>query len=382
MSDLPPPGSPDPIPPFTPGTAIPPVAPVPTTMPTTPPPGVLPPASAAYVPPTPIRIRPWPFLLGATAVAVLATVGVLASTWDLPRIQYFHDAYVAWAEPVSDEVAAIAAATGMSAEGELIYRASTPAIEDDDDFNEHCSIEGGAVLGCYHEGNLYVYAVTDERLAGTVEVTAAHEMLHAAYERLDAEERARVDTLVEEAIAAIPEDDPVYEDLSLYPEFQLADEWHSRLGTEFADLPPALEEHYAVYFDDRAKVVELNEQATAYFDQLQEQIDALVAEIDALDPVLEARIAAYEAAVEAFNADVSSFNTRADNGAFASQAQFDRERNALVARGDALDAEYAAIDAEIIRYNGLVEQLTALDEDYAELYSALDSSDDQESLDP
>ena len=376
MSHLPPPAGP-------PREGIPPVAPV-VAPPTTPQPapGVLPPAAGAYVPPKPIRIRPWPFLLGGMAVAVIATVGVLASTWTLPRIQYFHDAYVAWSEPVSDDVAAIAQSTGMSVEGELIYRASTPAIEDDDDFNQHCSIEGGAVLGCYYEGNLYVYAVTDERLAGTVEVTAAHEMLHAAYERLSPEEQARIDGLVEEAIAAIPEDDPVYEDLALYPAAQLADEWHSRLGTEFADLPPALEEHYAIYFDDRAKVVELNVQANALFNELQAQIDALVTEIDALDPALDARIAAYEASVDAFNADVDAFNARNDSGYYTTQAQFDRDRNALVARGDALDAEYAAIDEQITYYNALVAQLTALDEDYADLYSALDSSDDQETVNP
>ena len=380
MSELPPPfGAPrDVVPPV----AIPPVAPVTPVLPSTPAPGVLPPAPRAYVPPTPIRIRPWPFLLGSMAIAVVVVVGVLASSWNIASIQRFNDAYIAWSEPVSDDVAEIAQTTGMSAEGELIFRASTPAIEDDDDFNQHCSIEGGAVLGCYYEGNLYVYAVTDERLAGTVEVTAAHEMLHAAYERLSPDEQARIDGLVEEAIAAIPSDDPVYEDLALYPAAQLADEWHSRLGTEFADLPPALEEHYANYFDDRAKVVELNVQANAYFNELQAQIDGLVTEIDALDPVLDARIAAYESAIATYNADVDAFNDRNASGYYTSEAQFNRDRNALVARGDELDAEYAAIDAEITRYNDLIAQLTALDEDYADLYSALDSSDDQDSIDP
>ncbi len=329
-----------------------------------------------------VRIRLWPFLLGGMTVGVITTLALLASTWTLPSIQYFHDAYVAWSEPLPDDVAAIAAATGMSEEGELVYRASTPAIEDDDDFNQHCSIEGGAVLGCYFEGNVYVYAVTDERLAGTVEVTAAHEMLHAAYERLSPDERERVDALVDEAIAAIPDDDPVFDDLELYAPAQHADEWHSRLGTEFADLPPALEEHFARYFDDRAKVVELNEQATALFNQLRAQIEALVAEIDALDPVLDARIAAYEAAIADYNADVDSFNARADSGAFGSLQQFNQERAVLISRGSALDAEGAALDAEINRYNGLVEQLTALDADYADLYSALDSSDGTDGVSP
>jgi hypothetical protein len=328
------------------------------------------------------RIRLWPFLLGGMAVAVITTLALVASSWTLPRIQHFHDAYIAWSEPIPDDVAAIAAATGMSEEGELIYRASTPEVEDDDDFNEHCSIEGGAVLGCYYEGNVYVYAVTDERLAGTVEVTAAHEMLHAAYERLSPDERDRIDALVDEAIAAIPDDDPTFDDLELYPAAQHADEWHSRLGTEFAELSPALEEHFARYFDDRAKVVELHVQATALFNELRAQIEALVEEIDALDPVLDARIAKFEAAIDRYNADVDSFNARAENGSFSSQQQFDSERAVLVSRGAALDAEGAALDAEIDRYNGLVEQLTALDADYAELYSALDSNDDTGSVSP
>jgi cell division protein FtsB len=340
------------------------------------------PFEASYPRPTRIRIRPWPFLLGGMAITVLVVLGVLASSWNPGRIQGFHDAYVAWAEPIPDDVAAIARTTGMSRTGELIYRASTPAIEDDTAFNQHCAIEGGAVLGCYAEGNVYVYAVTDSRLAGTVEVTAAHEMLHAAYERLSPDEQTRIDGLVEEAIATIPEGDPVYADLALYPAEQLDDEWHSRLGTEFADLPPALEEHYAVYFDDRATVVELNVRANASFTELQAQIDALVTEIDALDPVLDARMASYDAAVSAYNADVDRFNGRADSGYYTSQAQFDRDRDALVARGAALDAEFAALDAEITRYNGLVAQLTALDADYADLYSALDSSDDQQTVAP
>ena len=353
------------------------------------PPVVVPPsaeqplASAQYgvqvpgpAPREPFRLRAWPFLVAASAIATIVGGASVVSSWSLADTQYAHDAYVAWDQPVSDRVAAIARSTGMSLEGELIYRASTPAVEDDDAFNQHCSLEGGAVLGCYAAGVIYVYDVTDERLAGTVEVTAAHEMLHAAYERLPAAERTRVDDLVAAFVATIPAEEEVFQDLALYPDEQLADEWHSRLGTEFADLGPELEAHYARYFDDRTKVVELNVQANALFRELQGQIDALVAEIDALDPVLDARIAAYESALAAYNADVASFNARADSGAFATQEQFDRERNALVARGDALDAEYAAIDAQIAYFNGLVAQLTALDADYADLYSALDSTDD------
>lgn len=346
----------------------------------------LPPGSPApYTAPPPrlprprMRVRAWPFLFGAASLAVAGVVGGLAATWTPADTQYVHDASVAWSHPVDGDVAAIARATGMSREGELVFRASRPAVEDDDLFTQHCALEGGAVLGCYAAGTIYVYDVTDERLAGTVEVTAAHEMLHAAYERLPRVERERVDALVAERVAAIPEDDPVFADLELYAPEQFADEWHSRIGTEFADLSPELEAHYARYFDDRTLVIALNVQANAAFDAIQQQVDALLAEIDVLGPQIDERAAAYEAAAAAFTADVDAFNRRAETpGGFASQAQFDRERAALEARAAALDAEVVAINDQVAHYNGLVEQLTALDADYADLYSALDPTDDPE----
>jgi len=316
------------------------------------------------------------------AVAVAVAVGWLASTWTIADTQYFHDSYVAWTDPPPDDVVAIAAATGMSVEGELVYRASRPAVEDDETFNDHCALEGGAVLGCYFDGQIYVYAVTDDRLAGTVEVTAAHEMLHAAYERLPSLERERVDALVAEAVAALDQQDAVFAALELYPEEQRADEWHSRLGVQFAELSAELEQHYSRYFDDRGKVLALHVQANALFVELQARIEALVVEVETTRPVLEARLAAYEAAIATFNADVADFNTRAQNGSFASQEQFDRERARLMARSEALDAERLAVDAEVARYNDLVDELTALDADYADLYSALDSSDDTDAVSP
>lgn len=341
-----------------------------------------PPASPISAPAKPLE-RPrrsrrpaWPALVALSALGTAAAVTVTIATWTPADTQYVHDTYVAWSEPVSAEVAAIAKATGMSAEGELVYRASRPAVEDTDVFSDHCALEGGAVLGCYAAGAIYVYDVTDERLAGTVEVTAAHEMLHAVYERLSDAERDEVDAGVADYVAGIPDDDPVHQTLALYAPEQLADEWHSRLGTEFADLPSTLEQHYARWFDDRAKVVELNVRANATFRELQDRIDALVSEVDALGVAIDARAAAYDSSVAVFNADVDSFNARADSGDFSSQEQFDRERGALVARGDALDTEVAAINEQVARYNALVEQLTSLDADYAELYSALDPTDD------
>ncbi len=207
--------------------------------------------------------------IALSAVLTLGGFGAGAASLTPERVQWIHDASIAANEPLPADVAAIAAATGMSREGELIYRASTPVVEPETEFTEHCSVEGGAVLGCYAAGEIYVYDVTDERLAGTVEVTAAHEMLHAAYERLDEAERARVDALIADYVATIPDDAPVRDDMALYPDEQLADEWHSRLGTEFADLPAELEAYYARWFDDRSLVLALFETANALFTQIE-----------------------------------------------------------------------------------------------------------------
>jgi len=85
-------------------------------------------------------------------------------------------------------------------------------------------------------------------------------------------------------------------------------------------------------------------------------------------------VASYDAAVAQLNADIDSFNARADNGAFSSQSQFDRERAALQSRMDALTAETDALNAQIAHYNDLVDQLVKLDDHYSELYQHLDST--------
>lgn len=320
-------------------------------------------------------------MLGTISTVAVLGVGVAAATWTDTRSQWIRDQWTVWTEPSPDDIVAIADATGMSDEGRFVYLASTPEVEGGEDFTRHCAIETGIVLGCYVRDEIFLFEVVDTRLAGTIEVTAAHEMLHAAYDRLSPEERERVDALVAAAVDALPADDRVFEEIALYESGQLPDEWHSRLGTEFADLPRELETYYARWFDDRSKVVELHEQSRAVLEQLEDEIEARVAELDALDAELEARIAAHREAATALEADIVEFNARADAGDFTSQEQFDRERAALVARSDELDAESDAINAQIERFNALADELTALDADYADLYESLDPFAPPPSLD-
>lgn len=332
----------------------------------------------AAAPPDPVaappRRRRWSAVLGVVSGIVLVAVAATALTWTDARSQWIRDRWVVWTQPSPAAVAELADATGMSEEGRTVYLASTPEIESGADFEEDCAIESGIVLGCYVRGEIFLFEVTDERLAGTTEVTAAHEMLHAAYDRLTPEERRSVDTLVAQAVAAIPAGDPVFAELDLYDQAQRPDEWHSRLGTQFADLPAELEAYYGRWFADRTLVLDLAERSRALLVELEAEIAGRVAELDALGADLEARSAAYDAAVAALDADVDDFNARARSGDFASQAEFDAERADLVARSAQLEAEVAAINADIERYNALRADLAALDADYADLYESLDAT--------
>lgn len=313
-------------------------------------------------------------MLGVVSALVLVAVGVTAATWTDARSQWIRDRWTVWTQPSAPEVVALAAATGMSEEGRLVYLASTPELESGAAFADDCPAETGIVLGCYVRGEIFLFEVTDARLAGTTEVAAAHEMLHAAYERLTDEERARVDELVATAVAALPPDDPTFAELELYEVAQRPDEWHSRLGTQVADLSPELEAYYARWFDDRSLVLRHWADSQAELERLRAEIDRRVAELDVLRADLEARSAAYDDAVATLNADIERFNARADAGDFDSQAQFDAERAALVARSERLAADAASIDADIVRYNTLVDELAALDADVADLYESLDAT--------
>lgn len=308
------------------------------------------------------------------AVAAIIAVFLVIQPWDAQRRQVYADQLTVWTNPPAAEIVRLADATAMSEDGRRIFFATRPELQSAELFNSHCSVEGSTVLGCYDGDRIYIYRVTDSRLEGTNEVTAAHELLHAGYLRLSLSERQAVDALVAAFVATLEIDDPVRQLVEGYPVAQQPDEWHSRLGTEFANLASELETHYARYFDDRGAVLRLNDESSSEFRDLQDQIDALTGELDALGPQIDSDSDAYEAALADYNADVADFNARADAGDFPSQEAFDAERAELIARQEALERDRASLNAQVDHFNDLVAELNALDASYAELYAQLDST--------
>jgi len=200
--------------------------------------------------------------------------------------------------------------------------------------------EKTVVLGCYLTGDngIFVYDVTDTRLTGVEQVTTAHEMLHAAYDRLSKNERRRVDNMLTSYYDNGLTDQRIKDTVDAYKVSEpndVVNEMHSIFGTEVADLPDELEQYYARYFTDRSKVTGYTAKYQGEFTSRRTQI----AEYDAQLQTLKAQfttsqtelkdrkaaldsqsgkmnslkssgqIAAYNAEVNSYNRAVSTYNT-------------------------------------------------------------------------
>lgn len=271
----------------------------------------------------------------------------------------------------------------LTERGERIFLASRPTVDGSQYFNTQCAdvehSENGHVLGCYSQEHVRLFDVTDERISGIVEVTAAHELLHAAYARLGQREREALDRELRKTFdelsvgdSALAERMAVYNHLS---PSAYANELHSVLGTEVRDLPGTLEEHYARYFSDRGVLLDRFDAFHAVFTDLEQQATALESQMTDLRADIEQRNADYDAAVAQFNLDAADFSARNDRFEFSGDvAEFDRIKADLQTRREALEATLAQLQADIDNYNAMRDQLRDLGQVSAELDEKLNSS--------
>lgn len=275
-------------------------------------------------------------------------------------------------------VAGLAKRTTMTDEGKKLFYVSHPNIYGKVEFNRYCNFnELSIILGCYVSnrgvyGDIYLYNIKDSRLNGVLEVTAAHEMLHAAYERLGPSERERVDKMLANEYKK-NKDKRLSETIEQYKKQDpnvVPNELHSILGTESRDLSPDLEAYYSRYFRDREKVVSFSEQYESEFtkrriavDQYDLQLKALKEEIESNETIMNKKVAELRqeqteleklrssAEPNEFNSRVSSFN------------QSVGEYNALV----------SATKGLIARHNELVSKRNEIALEAQELAKAIDS---------
>jgi len=309
-------------------------------------------------------------------VISLAVIG----GWAYLNPQPIIDQVTVWQFTPSSAIVAHVERLRLTERGKFLYYASAPLVSAKRAFSSQCPVRADetdyGILGCYQPAakRIFLFDVTDDRLDGTEEVTAAHEMLHAAWDRLTDEHKKKLTVLLEAEYRRLSLDKTFADRMSFYARTepgQRANELHSIIGTEVASLSPELESYYATYFTKRSVVTALHTQSNAVFVDLQNQATSILARLDTLKTGIEADYATYSSGYTNFNGAVADFNRRASAGEFTSQAQFDRERIALVARKAGLDALYGTVTARSATYAKLVAQLTAIDSTSAELSRGL-----------
>lgn len=249
-------------------------------------------------------------------------------------------------------IAEISNAVSFTEYGEKLFYVHNPTIlSDKAAFAEACRTSKEIiVLGCHITNQeIFIYDVDDERLDGIVEVTAAHEMLHAAWDRLSPAEQDDLTKLLEAEYDEIKvTNDRLRETINSYAERDpgvVPNELHSILGTELRELSKPLEEHYAQYFEDRLQVVALSE---AY----EEEFIAR-----------EEKIASFDAQLNALNGDITRL--QADISLQSQALQTERELlESLRNIPEQFNAGIPAYNAKVNSYNRDVERLRILIEEY------------------
>ena len=269
--------------------------------------------------------------------------------------------------------------------GKTIFYASQPLIADQSSFNQSCQSteRTAAMLGCYYQRKIYLFNITNPELNGAVEVTAAHEMLHAAYDRLLFFDRDRVNDLVEAEYEKHKTDKRIQKLMDYYEKAEpgsLLNELHSIIGTTVESIDPELEKHYARYFFNRQAIVAMNESYNAVFDAVQNEADELSAKIKSEETEITAALRAYESKRKLIEIDIETFNQRASSGGFSSQSSFMVARNSLTSRVAAINAEREAVNQRVDAYNILVSRLKELSVRSSELNKSINGIEAPETI--
>jgi len=283
----------------------------------------------------------------------------------------------------SSEVVSLADNTGLGSYGIFLFMASQPMLAktagEVKTFNSVCSdIERTtSILGCYSNYRIYLYDVTDAQLDGVKETTAAHETLHAAYLRMNKDEKNAVDVLLEAEAKKLETNKDFAERMAYYDRNepgQRDNELHSVIGTEIAIISPELETYYKKYFSDRQKVVTLNAKYISVFQELTAKADALLAQLNALSENISTSSSQYNADTKSLNADIAAFNSQASNGSFKSQSEFNSQRAALSARVVALGQYRGTINGNMSKYDTILAEYNSIASQSKKLSNSLDST--------
>lgn len=298
-----------------------------------------------------------------TLVVLLVLLGVMLFAWVNRQDIYDWSRLRRYDPP--DEIAQLAFDTTMSNEARRLFYIYHPELNDREAFSHNCSGFGEQtiVLGCYVSmKGIYLFDVDDQRLEGVEQVTAAHEMLHVAYERLSQRERGKVDKMTAEAFKSVT-DERIKRTVENYRQRDpsvVPNELHSILATEVRNLTPDLENYYRRYFTNRLAVVGFSEDYEGVLTARRNKATTLELQISSLKTDIEQLEQSLTAEREALRADRAEVDSQQEAAAY----------NQRVA---SYNNDVQTLNAQINKYNRLVEEYRDIALETKELYQALDS---------
>ncbi|MCR4277417.1 MAG: hypothetical protein NUV80_00385 [Candidatus Berkelbacteria bacterium] len=270
--------------------------------------------------PTPVKKKRHGCLRGcvifALVIFAIIVVGVL-TTGD-----FRSDASVLKNYQPTAEFADIALKNTYTDKGKAMLYRTDPQFVNGETFRATCAADGIEGLACTDTRKTTLLQIDDPEFSDHKYSATTHEMLHVAYHKLTDDETTQVNALLDQELLKHKDDYHLTGILDMLKEKKAGDatyvysELHSKFGVEYTDLIPELEEHYKLYFNNRAEVVRLYREGgfnsrVRRIDQLNAEGVALETKMNALDSTLRSLQAAGVANedVDAFNAKVNQFNS-------------------------------------------------------------------------
>jgi hypothetical protein len=246
----------------------------------------------------------------------------------------------------------------MTAYATKIFKVNHPSIENEQTFSVNCPNDGGEktiVLGCYHtdQAGIFLLNVNDSRLSGVEQVTAAHEMLHAAYDRLSSSERNKVDVMLLNFYNHDLKNARIRQDIGLYRQTEphdVVNEMHSVFGTEIANLPAPLESYYKRYFTDRQKIAAYASQYQAAFTTRQDQVTQDDTQLSSMKTQIDTMEATVKSMYSAITSEQNTLNTEKTSDIPAYNSAIPNYNQQV----DTYNSEVASLQNLIADYNSLV----------------------------
>lgn len=295
------------------------------------------------------------------------------SFYVLTHAQELSDWWVLRSYQPSAQVSALADNASFTDEGRNLFYVYDPQLLDKQNFRGKCTIgEETIVLGCYISNDkIYIFDVNDPRLNGIEEVTSAHEMLHAVYNRLSGSEKSDLDKTLLDHFERLDDErlNKTIENYRARDPSIVANELHSIFGTEYDNLPSELEEHYRRYFIDRTIVVNLSK---AYYDEF-ERRENQIKDYDARLQVLNAEISEQQTNLEMQNSALQTEYANMMSLRESDPDSYNRTVPGYNQNVNRFNRELVTLKAKIDEYNRLVEERNAIAFEEQSLIESIDT---------